>query len=256
MGSFAASSKFLESLRLLEITRVLAEIRRWKPGPATLLEIGAGSGWQSRQLAEAGHRVEAIDVPDSRYAGDRVWPIQDYDGQSIPFPDRRFDVVFSSNVLEHIPHVERFQKEIQRVLAPDGIALHLVPGATWRFWTNVTHFLIPLRRWFTGGRAPGPEASNPRLPPRHGETGTALTELYYFSRLRWFRLFRRTGWDIVSRSTNGIFYTGNALRGAKLSLRRRQRLSRILGSACLVYVLRKHEPRPASRPRPESGTPP
>lgn len=35
-------------------------------------------------------------------------------------------------------------------------------------------------------------------PPRHGETGTALSELYYFNRLYWSKIFKQAGWRIKS----------------------------------------------------------
>jgi SAM-dependent methyltransferase len=38
----------------------------------------------------------------------------------MPFPANRFDIVFSHGVLHHIPHIERAQREICRVLKPNG----------------------------------------------------------------------------------------------------------------------------------------
>ena len=103
------------------------------PPGSSVLEIGAGAGWQSKLLAEYGLGVEAIDVEDSRYESQRIWPVLIYDGENIPFPDSHFDVVFSSNVLEHIKQVDQFLDEIKRVLKPDGIAVHIVPSTSWRF---------------------------------------------------------------------------------------------------------------------------
>lgn len=77
------------------------------------------------------------------------------------------------------------------------------------------------------------------LPPRHGEIGNTLTELYFFSARRWCGLFQRTGWQIEQVFPNRLFYTGWAVFGDLLSLQTRQRLSHVLGSACTVYILRK-----------------
>ncbi len=46
----------------------------------------------------------------------------------IGFPDRTFDVVLCSHVLEHIPDDQRAIREIRRVLKPSGWALINVPS--------------------------------------------------------------------------------------------------------------------------------
>ena len=69
------------------------------------------------------------------------FPIKDYDGRTIPLPDASVDVVFSSNVLEHVPDLSRMHAEIRRVLAPGGICIHVVPTHTWRLWTTLTSYL-------------------------------------------------------------------------------------------------------------------
>ncbi len=129
--------EFLHLIRKYEIDAVISmmEIKH-----GHVLEIGAGTGFQAELLTKAGYEVTAIDLEESNYFTNRIFPIQNYDGQHLPFPDAWFDVVFSSNVLEHIPHVYAFQKEIQRVLKPDGRAIHVVPSATWRLWTSLVHY--------------------------------------------------------------------------------------------------------------------
>ena len=88
------SIAYLNALRGAEIERVC----RWLRPGARVLELGAGTGYQARELNARGFAVEAIEMVDSRYAEDRLFPIVDYDGSRIPFPDRSFDVVFSSRV--------------------------------------------------------------------------------------------------------------------------------------------------------------
>ena len=95
-----------------------------------LLEIGAGTGWQALALVKRGYEVSAVDLPASKYAGDRVFPVIDYDGHTLPFKDGAFGMVYSSNLLEHIPHLEAFQQEIHRVLRPDGCVVHVLPSSS------------------------------------------------------------------------------------------------------------------------------
>jgi SAM-dependent methyltransferase len=213
----------LESIRTYELGLVLSML----PRGGRILEIGAGTGWQAKTLETCGFEVCAIDLPTSNYSGNRVWPITEYDGKHIPYEDRSFDIVFSSNVLEHIPHVYEFQAEILRVLKPDGYAVHVLPSSSWRLWTNVTH---QLKHW--------------TIPEVHGEHAkNALTEIYYFNHRWWDRLFRKTGWNVVTRSSNRLFYTGYSIMDSRLSIHTRIKMSRVIGSSCNIFVLRKEKAR-------------
>ena len=250
--------KYVESLRLCELEGLLslASEMRSQRGTLIILEIGAGAGWQAKKMAEAGYAVEAIDIQNSNFLEKRIWPITNYDGRHIPFPDHHFDIVFSSNVLEVIPHLEEFHAEMQRVLKPDGVAVHIVPSGSWRFWTNVAHYpfvckaLMKALRTRSRPVSEG-ESHNPTkngmgafrraiFPSRQGETGTALGEIYHFSRRGWSSRFRRSGWEVKEVVPTGLFYTGYLLFGSRLSVHLRHRLSHILGSACHFFVLNQH----------------
>jgi 2-polyprenyl-3-methyl-5-hydroxy-6-metoxy-1,4-benzoquinol methylase len=210
---------FVKAIRLYELDVTLNLL----PKDGRLLEIGAGTGWQARALESHGYNVSAIDLPSSSYRDSRIWPVTDYAGTKIPFEDNTFNIVFSSNALEHIPHIYEFQKEIHRVLKPDGLVIHILPSSSWRLWTNITCLL---KNW---------------MPPNsHGEhAGNSISEIYYFSRRWWSRLFLGTGWTIMNQKSNKLFYTGNLLMGSRLSLNMRSKLSRVLGGACNIFVLRK-----------------
>jgi SAM-dependent methyltransferase len=163
------SIEFLHAIRRHEIALVE---RHLEPG-ARILEIGGGTGFQAKLLAERDFDVSSIDVPQSNYAGERVFPVIDYDGETIPFPDGSFDVVFSSNVLEHIRDLERLHAEVRRVLKPGGYCLHAMPTGVWSFWTIVTHYLMAaqrLRKELRAGGTPGGSlAGKPEGPAAAGE---------------------------------------------------------------------------------------
>ncbi len=222
------TTKFLwaqESLQHLEsIRRFELEFARHAFGHSgRLLEIGAGTGWQAKALQAQGFEVDAIDLSSSNYKEHRVFPVVDYDGHRIPFGDDSFDVVFSSNVLEHIPHLEEFQTELHRVLKPGGVAVHIVPSSSWRFWTNITHIL---KSW--------------KIPDIHGEhAANALTEIMVFRKSWWRQLYEKTGWQVVNVMPCPIFYTGRALMGKRISIPARHRISRILGGSSSLFVLRE-----------------
>lgn len=249
-------SEYLRELRICELEGVLPFL----PKAGRVLEIGGGNGWQAKRLSEMGYMVLAIDVEDPRYARERVFDVRTYDGRSIPFPDGEFDIILSSHVMEHIPHVEPFQQEIRRVCREGGTIVHIMPSGTWRFWTNLTHYARGLlvlgrllgARWCGGTLDPargGIEAAIARtrgvtfirkalLPPRHGETGNCLSEIFLFSQRRWLALFRRSGFGEVGSRPLGLFYTGYELAGGRLGFARRRCIARVLGSSSIAYVMR------------------
>ena len=111
-----------------------------------MLEIGAGTAGGRRGGPGAGFDVEAIEISDSNYNQDRLFPITDYDGCHVPFPDASFDVVFSSNVLEHVRDLDQLEREIKRVLRPGGVCVHVLPTHVWRFWTTLSAFPAALQK--------------------------------------------------------------------------------------------------------------
>ena len=209
----------LKNIRVYESELLINDLSK----NTSILEIGAGAGWQAEVLNAHGYDVQAIDIMDTNYKESQVFPVIDYDGHKIPFKNNAFDVVFSSNFLEHIPHIVEFQMEIRRVLKDDGICIHLLPTSSWRFWTNLTVMLKKLK-----------------FASVHGETASnILSELYYFSKGYWDKLFLNSGWKIKQYKSNKIFYTGASLMDNRLSIKQRKKLSKYLGSSCHYYILTK-----------------
>jgi methyltransferase family protein len=240
----------LERLRHAELEPLRAH---FAPG-ARVLELGGGNGYQASVLHSWGCHVTSIDV-EARASAAPFHPVRRYDGVTIPFPGRSFDVVFSSNVLEHVPpaRLGALCGETRRVLTGAGRAIHLVPSPAWRLWSWLSRYgyLVAVAAGKREGAPAGEPARAPRrspivralIPPPHGEYPTAASELYYYSRRRWSGVFRESGFEVLAATGAGVFYTEfNLCR--PLSVAARRRLSRALGSSCHVFVLR-----PAGPPR-------
>lgn len=94
-----------------------------------VLEIGLGQGAESEQLIRRGAHWTGLDLTAEAVARVRTrlearqLPFDDVVQGSVlkmPFPDGKFDLVFSHGVLHHVPDIVRAQSEIARVLKPGG----------------------------------------------------------------------------------------------------------------------------------------
>lgn len=246
--------ELLSELRDLETQQIAALL----PRDGCILEIGAGTGRQARSLLEAGFDVFPIELATSNYADQRLIPVVDYDGRTLPMADGTAAAVFSSNVLEHVEDLPHMHSEIRRVLRPGGYAVHVMPTPAWRFWTTVTSYgaaaraalalapeLMPrllqsdelprvAKAWDTLVRRCGRLC----LPCRHGERGNAVTELYYFSASWWRRNFSDAGFEVLTDHPAGLYYSGYMLFDTRLSISSRRTLAPLLGSACHIYVVK------------------
>lgn len=230
------SVDFLNEIRSLET----AKIAEWLPAGGSVLEIGAGTGQQAIELEKLGFDVTAIELASSDYASDRLFPIIDYNGLTLPFPDGSFDAVFSSNVLEHVPDLANMSREIRRVLKPGGVAVHAMPTHAWRFWTTLTTVPTGIQRAIGAGSAlaAARALASSILQKRHGERGNVITEMRYFRPSWWLRSFEQNGFVVTDHQPSGMFYTGNMLAGPMLPVSTREALAQWLGSACHIFKVR------------------
>jgi ubiquinone/menaquinone biosynthesis C-methylase UbiE len=117
-----------------QVVGKLAKLLGPRPGPfARSLEIGAGTGYFSLNLLQAGVVREATcsDISPGMLAAleanarrlglhVRTAPC---DAAALPFEDASFDLVFGHAVLHHLPALDRSFAEFHRVLRPGGTLL-------------------------------------------------------------------------------------------------------------------------------------
>lgn len=184
----------------------------------------------TRAMVALGCRVRSLDV---KYAphGSVFFPVEQYDGVRILEPDATVDLLFSSNVLE----LPALLAESRRVLAPGGLAVHIVPSASNRLWSIAGGYLL-LARFLLGRCRPIPGMTDKLVPgvvaqavrrrgrsyvvhkilrtalffwwpSARGEYANGWVELYTFSRRRRLRVFRDSGFDVLLAGGNELFYT-------------------------------------------------
>jgi len=97
------------------------------PVGLTILDTDAHSRIAHRLKAEPGF-YRSLYLP-GRESGDRLDDerMVNVDLEKMPFPDRHFDVIITTEVMEHVRYVDVAHREVARCLKDDGVYLFTVP---------------------------------------------------------------------------------------------------------------------------------
>jgi SAM-dependent methyltransferase len=103
---------------------LLSRFRRSSPA---VLDLGAGNGWLSNRLTEAGCRTVAVDLLDDDLDGlgacrhyDRAFARVQADFDDLPFAAHQFDAVVFNGSLHYAPDVSATLTRAASLLAPGG----------------------------------------------------------------------------------------------------------------------------------------
>ncbi|MDE0146826.1 MAG: methyltransferase domain-containing protein [Rhodospirillaceae bacterium] len=170
-------------VRLAEIEIILSILgdRKFK----CALEIGAGDGLQSEKLALRCGQMICSDIDRRRWDKRQERSIPSNISHVLlnatdlsSFPDDSFDLVYSSNVLEHVKEIDLCLGEIHRVMKPTGVGVHSMPSRHWKFFNSLFRL------------------SRLRLPKVHGVERTNFGEFVEFGLTRWLERLERSGFEI------------------------------------------------------------
>lgn len=130
-----------------------AVVRHWQG--LRVLDLGCGGGLATACLAERGATVVGLDVSRASlyiaagHAWESVQTIPNFAcgrADALPFADASFDIVWCTDVLEHLPDVSTTLAHIARVLKPGGFFLFDTLNRTWLsrllaiwFWEYLAH---------------------------------------------------------------------------------------------------------------------
>lgn len=120
----------------------------------TVLDVGCGFGWLEYRLKDKVKHITGIDVNDNdilkakNEINSKNVEFITGNALKLPFKDNNFDVVISSEVIEHLPKnsEECFLKEISRVLKKEGKLFLTTP------FDDTRSKLLDLAWWFIGHR--------------------------------------------------------------------------------------------------------
>lgn len=157
---------------------VLEYLGRARPGPGpSVLDIGCGSG----RIIQALPQAIGLDIllPKLRFLRGRGHGrLTQASVFALPFPDRTFDAVICSEVIEHVPDRAPLFEELTRVLAPGGTLILGTPDYGRRLWW--------ILEWLYGKILPGAYAhehithfTQASLASRLRELGYTIHDLRY-----------------------------------------------------------------------------
>lgn len=121
----AAAQRYLSSAEWHAVSELLPA------HPGRVLDVGAGHGITSYALAQSGWQVTALEPDPSDLVGCGAIrrlaaetgvsiDVQPSFGESLPFSDGGFDLVFARQVLHHAKDLDQFCVEMARVLRDGG----------------------------------------------------------------------------------------------------------------------------------------
>jgi len=133
----------------------------------TVLDVGCGRGFYEYLITQAypDYSISAIDLNEEylKIAKDQFsGPATTYtraNATKLPYKDKSFHFVLSSELLEHIPEDTKVISEMYRVLKKGGKAVITVPNHNYPFWWDpinwvlerVTGKHVPAHIWWLAG---------------------------------------------------------------------------------------------------------
>jgi ubiquinone/menaquinone biosynthesis C-methylase UbiE len=104
---------------------------------ATGIEVGAGDGYQSRLLKKHIKNFTCTEYDEltfnkiNKLEGVNYLRLDVAEIESC-FPQKYFDLIFSSNVLEHVIDIGTALRGMRKVLKDDGVMIHVMPNRMWK----------------------------------------------------------------------------------------------------------------------------
>ena len=248
-----------EHVRLTLRRREIEAVFRDVPDDAfeDALELGAGDGAQSKLIARCAGEVLCTDLNRERLVQE-PHPRIAYDicnAENLPYETGRFDLIYSSNLLEHLRDPARALSEMRRVLRDDGVMVHVVPNRFWKllhmalFYPNLA--LSAVEAALSGGRVRYQNGKPSRgnnlrrerssflrrniWPPVHGEYAGHLAEFTRMGSSSWRQMFKEAGLE-----PTGMVRGLPAHSPYRFGMNAPRKLCESMGlSSCNGYVLTK-----------------
>lgn len=230
----------------------------------TALELGCGSGKYSKYLSFYCKKLIAIEYCESRLTehGDDKTTFEIGDAQNLTrFSNSQMDLIFSSNLIEHLPNPDQCLAECKRVVKPEGLIIHTVPNRTWKVFTLLLYYPFGIKvilwRMFSRNksawlsrftdtkikldgnlrlRSNTYSLKKHLLPKTHGIYKSHLSEFKSWGEKHWINMFERKGLEVINIVRLPFYFAWG------YNFRFILRLGNYLGlSSSTAFVLKKKE---------------
>jgi len=254
------TSEWQRFVRKYEIKKLLGGFEKDHFDKA--LELGCGSGKHSKHLAHFCKKLIALEFNEVSLidqSNDKVTFVLG-DAQDLSrFNDAEFDLVFSSNLLEHLSDLDRCLSECARVIRENGLIIHTVPNRMWKVFFLLLYYPNLIKTVFSHvllkrklDRANDFKISKPKLdlnlkplenrpslrklllPKPHGISCSHYREFRNWAQSWWIKNFEKNGLEVVD-TVRLPFYFGLGYNFQILL-----RIGNYLGlSASTGYIIKK-----------------
>ncbi len=198
------------------------------------LELGAGDGYQSSYLLNYVGKLISTDyniislVNKNKNSDEIIYKFCDAENVGEMFTNIKFDLIYSSCLLEHLTELQKALEGCHKVLNNEGICIHVVPNIFWKL--SHTFLYLPDRiislidRRLLRNNNERSEIwemqSNPKyenrntglilklgiIPEPHGAYRSNLFEIFAYRKKKWCKEFEKSG-----------FYINNIIKGPVMS---------------------------------------
>jgi ubiquinone/menaquinone biosynthesis C-methylase UbiE len=135
MTNIKQSIKWWEYVRDEELKPALNFFPKGKH--SKILEVGGGNGYQASKILKMGYDIISIDIMPAKPS---YFDVQKIDVIALPYPNNHFDLILTSQALQHIKNIDSAFLEMNRVLKDDGVMIYIVPTSWWTIFTNFWHY--------------------------------------------------------------------------------------------------------------------
>lgn len=228
--------KYLHSIRKREIDIIIDFLKNKKL--ESCIEFGAGDGYQTMLLSKKFDYYVSSDLNhqrlDNQYFVDGViYKKIDADNIENKIIDKKFDVIFSSNMLEHLSKPDIFLRDTINFLKDDGYAIHVVPSRmikvsyiSLHFFYLIKLFIERILNFKKNKKLFGGFSDNNKnninsvdikdvkkisklksilLPQVHGNYDGHLKEFISYGRESWEKKFKQAGYSVVAHIKGPVF---------------------------------------------------
>lgn len=268
-------STYIHAIRKEEIKRAfsLIPVKKFNNG----IEFGAGDGYQTTLIEPMCSKFVSSDLNFKRLKDEFKIVSVDYraydaDSLSGIFGPNTFNLIFSSNLIEHLSNRKSFLQNTKEMLSSDGYAVHVVPAKMVKFtylllfYPNLLVLIIdrligifenkPIFRGSANNFENNINSNKADklnkwkrilLPQIHGNYKTHTEEWRSWSRKSWQKLFENNGYTVVN-CVKGPAVSGYGFGWDRL----RNFLEKVGWASEYIFILKNNKNAPGTSTRSES----